>query len=181
MKKPRLTLAEAISLGCKHEPATVQGECKIIERALQSVGALPLHLDDHSNYTPEQLRTLGYSHSTLTRLYPWLKEKLLCPWCAEEIEGTAIVEHTYIEHVRQHETTAEEQSQWLQEMEEELDRPLSVAIYFKTARERDAVLWAAQRQQLTLNAFLASAVRLVLQHRLVMTEFACPDPSPMKE
>ena len=57
-----------------------------------------------------------------------------------------------------------------------MDPPVSEAIVFQTADEREAVLWAAQRQKLPLNAFLAAAMRLVIEQRLVLTEFACPDP-----
>jgi hypothetical protein len=172
MRKPKLRLAEAISVGCQHAPVAHPEE--LVTRALQVVGALPLNLHDHTNYSPEQRRTLGYEHSTLKRLYPWLNEKQLCPWCADEIHGTELIVHPFAEHVCSEETTLEEQCQWLLDSEEELDPIVSVAITFRSVDERNAVLWAAQRQKLTLNAFLTAAVRLVLEHRLILTEFADP-------
>lgn len=178
MKRPRLLLAEAISKGTEFGPLVVAGECMVVTRALQAVGMLPPNADDYAGYSPDQRRTLGYENSTLMRLYPWLKQKQVCPWCARQIDETNILLHPFIEHVCSEETTIENQCQWLQEVEEELDPLVSVAIYFRTEDERLRVLWEAQRQNLTLNAFLAAAVRMVLQHRLLLKEFACPDPTP---
>jgi len=181
MKKPRLMLTEAVSRGCEFGPLIVAQECKIVTRTLQAVGMLPQNPDDYGSYSLEQRRTLGYENSTLVRLYPWLKEKQVCPWCGKEINETDVICHPFLEHVCQRETTLDDQCQWLQEVEEELDPLVSVAIYFRTEGERLRVLWEAQRQHLTLNAFLAAAVRMVLQHRLVLTEFARSDPAFTKE
>jgi len=178
MKKPRLMLAEAIAKGCEFGPLAVGNENKLVTRALQAVGALPANPDNHQSYSLEQRRTLGYENFTLIRLYPWLKDERLCPWCAEQINETNIICHPFVEHVCTNETTIEDQCQWLQEAEEELDPLVSVAIYFRSEDERLEVLWAAQRQGLTLNAFLAATVRMALEHRLVLTEFARPDPFP---
>jgi len=170
MRKPKLRLAEAISLGCQHAPVAYPDE--LVTRALQVVGALPLNLHDDTNYSPEQRETLSCEHSTLMWLYPWLNEMQLCPWCADKLYGTELIEHPFAKHVCSEETTLEEQCQWLLDTEEELDPIVSVAITFRSADERNVVLWTAQRQKLTLNAFLTAAVRLVLEHRLVLTEFA---------
>ena len=181
MRKPKLSLAEAISKGCEFGPLLVARHSQLVTRALQGVDMLPPNPDDHQSYSREQRRTLGYEESTLVRLYPWLKHELLCQWCGEKINGTNILSHPFVEHVCRQEATIEDQYQWLQEAEEELDPLVSVALYFQTSDERLQVLWAAQRQGLTLNAFLAAAVRMVIQHRLVLTEFASPDPVPPKE
>jgi hypothetical protein len=181
MKKPRLMLAEAILQGSEFGPFEVAGDCKLVTRALQSVGMLPPNLDDYQSYSLEQRRTLGYEDNTLVRLYPWLKQRQVCPWCGEQLDETNIIYHPFLRHVCRKETTLQDQCSWLQEAEEELDPLVSVAIYFKTEDERLRVLWAAQRQKLSLNAFLAAAVRMVLEHRLVLTEFACPDPDPIEK
>ena len=176
MKKPKLLLADAIRKAPEFGPLVVAGECKLVTRSLQAVGMLPPNPDDLNSYSQEQHRALGYENSTLIRLYPWLRQKLLCPWCGEQIDGTNIVYHPFVQHVCLDEASVEDQCQWLQEAEEELDPLVSVAIYFRNEDERLRVLWAAQRQKLTLNEFLAAAVRMVLQHRLELTEFAHPDP-----
>lgn len=181
MKKPRLLLAEAVSKGCEFGPLVVARECKIVTRTLQAVGMLPQNPDDYQSYSSQQRKALGYESAALVHLYPWLKQKQVCPWCAEQIDETNVICHPFIEHVCQRETTLEDECEWLQEVEEELDPLVSVAINFRTAEERLRVLWEAQRQHLTLNAFLSAAVRMVLQHRLVLTEFACPDLGLSKE
>jgi len=176
MKKPKLMLGEAISKGSECGPLVVGRECKIVTRALQAVDMLPPDPDDLQSYSPEQRKAVGYENATLSRLYPWLKQKQVCPWCGEQIQEANIVLHPFVRHVCRRETTLEDECQWLREVEEEVDPLVSVAIYFQTEDERLYVLWEAQRQKLTLNAFLAAAVRMVLLHRLVLTEFACPDP-----
>jgi hypothetical protein len=181
VKKPRLMLGEAISYGCEFGPLVVGRDCKLVTRALQAVDMLPKNPDDLQAYSPDQREVLGYEDATLVRLYPWLKQKQVCPWCAEQIDYANVVYHPFVRHVCRKETSLEDHCHWLQEIEQELDPLVSVAIYFRTENERLRVLWEAQRQGLTLNAFLAAAVRMVLQHRLVMTEFACSDPVFMKE
>lgn len=181
MKKPKLTLAEAITKGFEYGPAVVAGESALVTRALQGLGELPPNPDDCRSYSQRQMSILGYESNRLIRLYPWLEQKLLCPWCAKQTDRTEIVDHPLLAHVCANETTLEDQCEWLQEVEEELEPLLSVAIYFSTEDERLRVLRTAQRQKLTLNAFLAAAVRMALEHRLVLTEFACPDPGPPKE
>jgi hypothetical protein len=181
VRKPKLLLAEAISKGCEFGPLVVARECKIVTRALQAVGMLPQNLDDYQSYSAEQRKALGYENATLVRLYPWLKQKQVCPWCGDQIDETNVILHPFGEHVCREETTLQDQCLWLQEVEEELDPLVSVAIYFRTEDERLRVLWEAQRQKLTLNAFLTASVRMVLQHRLVLTEFACTDPAFPKE
>jgi len=181
MKKPRLTLAEAISKGSEYGPLVVAGECQLVTRALQAVDMLPPNPDDFRRYKPEQLRTLGYENDTLVRLYPWLKQRLFCPWCAARMDGTNIICHPFVEHVCQEETSLVEECQWLEEVEEvaeEQDPLISVAIFFRTEVERFRVLRAARQQGLTLNAFLAASVRMVVEHQLVLTEFACPEFAP---
>jgi hypothetical protein len=182
LKKPRLTLAEAIMAAIRNSyvPPWLEGECGILVRALQTIGTLPPDLDDNDSYTAEQRHVLPYFGHTVEKLYPWLKQKLLCPWCADEIEGKYIVEHPFLEHVRTSEATIHHLCEWLQKMEEEVDPPVSETIVFQTADEREAVLWAARRQKLPLNAFLAAALRLAIEQRLVLTEFARADPEPTR-
>lgn len=180
MKKPRLLLAEAISKGQEFGPLLVGGRCTLVTRALQSVGALPSNPDNYDSYTTEQRKTLGYEESTLLKLYPWLKQKQICPWCSKEIDESNVIYHPFIQHVCQSEATIEDQCEWMLEVEQELDPLISVAIYFRSEDERLQALWEAKRQNLTLNAFLAASVRMVLQQRLVLTDWACADP-PIRE
>jgi hypothetical protein len=81
----------------------------------------------------------------------------------------------FSEHVKGGDITVQEQSGPFEEIEQEAAPPLSLAIYFPTSRERDNMLFAAQIRNLMLNEFLAGAVRMVLAHQLILTEFACPD------
>jgi hypothetical protein len=176
----RLYLGEAIQLGraLDNQDGTAND---LVVLALKAHGDLPPDLNGR-NYRPKQHNNYAYSSHVLIKRHPWLKEKLLCPWCAEKLTEAEIVQHPQREHVSQSEADIEEECEWLIEMEEEEERrPLGVAIYFQTADERDSVIYTARRQKLTLNAFLAAAVRLVMIHRLEMAEFARPDPKSMYE
>lgn len=91
-------------------------------------------------------------------------------------KGKYIVEDPFLEHVKGGDTAVQMRSEPLA-FAQEVDPLLSVAIYFKRPLDRDAIFFAAQRQKLTLNAFMAAAVRMCLMHKVILKEFDCPDPT----
>lgn len=175
----RLPLSAAV-LGEKRQ---VQTEDNPVIIALQVCGALPENLDDCRTYLPGQHQNLAYPGEALIRLYPWLCETLLCPWCADEIQGEKIVSHPFEAHVRCSEISQEEEAEWIEEMESDVEcddeeqRHYARAVYFRDDDECAEVLQAARRHGLTVNAFLAAAARFLLRYPdLSLAGFAYPDP-----
>jgi hypothetical protein len=175
MCKCRLTLGEAIHLG-RSLPNSDNTLDEPVVSALKGYGALPPDLSNCRSYQPGHHQTLMYPGDALRKIDPWLKDVILCPWCADKLTDIEIINHSQYMHVPNHEAGQAEVLEWLDDMEEDERRPLGVAIYFQTGEERAEVIWTARHQGLTLNAFLAAAVRLAIEHNLLLTEFARRDP-----
>jgi hypothetical protein len=91
-------------------------------------------------------------------------------------KGLYVVEDPLVEHMKGGDTAVQKRSGPLA-FEQDVDPLLRVAIYFKRPIDRDVIFFAAQRQKLTLSAFMAAAVRMALMHQLVLKEFGCSDPT----
>ena len=89
---------------------------------LQDCGALPENIEDCRSYLPGQHHNLAYPGDALIRLYPWVGESLLCPWCADEIRSDGILAHPSDAHVRTGEISPDEQAEWIEEMEPEPEK-----------------------------------------------------------
>lgn len=152
-----ISLSEALRKGeqLKHN----DGHTPVIA-ALKGMGALPENLDDPRSFEPGQHNNHAYSNEALCRARPWLKEEMPCPWCGEKLTGAAIVEHPIGKH--SDEITFDDECDWIEEMEE-LDRSATLAVYFKGEYERSRVLHAAKNRGMTVTAFMASALRLIVE------------------
>jgi hypothetical protein len=108
--------------------------------ALQECGALPSDLEDCRSYGIGHYTNLACPGEEFVRLYSWLRETLLCPWRACQMMGAEIVEHPFDDHVRSREISREEQSEWIEEMEDD-DEPdqgsehYARAVYFQDCYE----------------------------------------------
>ena len=99
----------------------------------------------------------------LIRLYPWVGESLLCPWCADEIRSDGILAHPSDAHVRTGEISPDEQAEWIEEMEPEPEkeedgaederRHYRRAVDFRDEDQCAEVLKASRYHGLTVNAF----------------------------
>ncbi len=164
----RISLSEAIERG---NMLGAGGDALIA--ALKGLGALPADLDSFDRFFEPDLpgswtNTYAYPEEALERRRPWLNETLLCPWCAKQLSGAEIVSHPA--ECPADEVEIEDECEWLAQMEAEPEtRSKSLAVYFPNAMERRAVLDAAQRIQMSPSAFIAAALRLVLEFRIRLT------------
>lgn len=168
-----LKLCEALLLGNNIAARNEPGERNLGIGALQAAGALPADLSNYRSFLARHYQALAYPQEALENLYPWLRERLLCPWCTQEVQGAReIISHPVREHIATYdEISFEEQLEWLQEMEDKPERR-AVAIYLRNPGERLQLLGRAQRDGLTLGAFLAAAVRLILETDLPVQDLA---------
>lgn len=111
----------------------------------------------------------AYSGDAVVQRHPWLKDPLLCQWCAKKVEGAQIMLHALEEHPD--EVDEDEQIDWIEEIEDEVEmRASALAVFLRNERERQQVLDAAERLNLTPSAFIAGALRFVLEHDLRVRE-----------
>ena len=181
MQEQTLTLGQAVRLAHEHQSLT--DTVDIAVAVLQAEGALPLDLDDPRNIGSFSWHDVAYSDDALARRHPWLKKHLLCPWCAECMPAKYLVRHAVDVHVGGP-IAIEDAGATFDEMDEEFDEDTpdfhGLAVYLQDPWERLHVIEAAREQGLTLNAYMAAALRMVMRHDLRVAEFVRPDPPEVR-
>jgi len=165
--KERYSLSAAIRSGRRLSMGRANPRMDV----LALIGNEALQHDDTDPYSREKgmLVSDAYSGDDVVRRHPWLKDPLLCQWCAKKVEGAQIILHALEEH--RDEVSEDEQIDWIDEIEDEPEmRSSALAVFLRNERERRKVLDAAKRLNLTPSAFIAGALRFVLEHGLRIRE-----------
>lgn len=135
--------------------------------------ALPHDDTDPRSREPGMLVSDAYSGDAVVQRHPWLKDPLLCQWCAKKVEGAQVMLHALEEHPD--EVSEDEQIDWIEEIEDEPEmRASALAVFLRDERERRQVLAAARRRNLSPSGFIAESLRFVLQHGLRVGEESGP-------
>ncbi len=121
-------------------------------------------------------------HETLAQMYIWLDKLFPCPWCERQLQGTEVVYHPFDEHVMSGAASMDGFCSWIASIEppEEsygVTLDIGLGVHFASQAEKNTVLAAAKRGSLSANAYIAAAVRFVMEHHLQMGGFECADPS----
>ena len=169
--KERYSLAEAIRSGRRMN--MTYANPGLDELALIGNEALPHDDRDNSAREPGMLVSDAHSAEEVVNRHPWLRDPLLCQWCAEKIEGAKIMMHALEKH--SDEVSPEEHVDWIEQIEDQPEmRASALAVFLRDGKERRAVLAAARRLNLSPSAFIAGALRFVLEHDLRVREDCGP-------
>ncbi len=169
--KERYSLAEAIRSGRRMN--MTYANPRLDELALIGNEELPHDDRDSSAREPGMLVSDAHSAEEVVNRRPWLKDPLLCQWCAEKIEGAKIMMHALEKHPD--EVSPEEHVDWIEQIEDQPEmRASALAVFLRDGKERRAVLAAARRLNLSPSAFIAGALRFVLEHDLRVREDCGP-------
>jgi len=169
--RERYPLAEAIRSGKRMNISHIDPTPDKL--ALIGNEALPDDDLDSSARKPGMLVSDAYSADDVVERHPWLKDPLLCQWCAAKIEGAKIMVHALEEHPD--EVSFEEQVDWIEQIEDQPEmRASALAVFLRDQKERRTVLAAARRLNLTPSGFIAGALRFVLDHGLRVREDCGP-------
>jgi hypothetical protein len=163
----RYPLSEAIRSGSRVIMGYENPQVEVI--ALVGHEALPHDDRDRFARKPGMLVSDAYSGQEIEKRHSWLKEAILCPWCAKKVKGVDVIRHPYEAHPE--EVELEDECNWLAEIEERPEtRAHALAVYFVDGYDRRLVLIAARRMNLTPSSFIAGAIRLVLEYGLRLPE-----------
>lgn len=165
--KDRYSLSAAIRSGRRLNIGRANPKADVL--ALIGNEALPHDDTDPNARKKGMLVSEAYSGDDVVQRHPWLKDPLLCQWCAKKIQGAKIMLHALEQH--RDEVSEDEQIDWIEEIEDKPEMRFSaLAVFLRNARERQQVLDAAKRLNLTPSAFIAGALRFILEHDLPVRE-----------
>jgi hypothetical protein len=121
------------------------------------------------------------SHEALAQIYSWIDKGFPCRWCGKELRGTAIVYHPFDEHVMRGGVTIDELCSWIASIEPAAEcygvtLDIGLGVRFASEWEKKSVLQAAAEAGLSANAYVAAAVRLVLESQMPVNGFERADP-----
>jgi hypothetical protein len=149
----------------------------------QAVNTEPLPVRPSEAYSANFFHALRF-HEALTDIYSWLDKIFACPWCGEGgriLQGTQVVYHPFDDHVMTGEITLDAFCSWIALIEPApetygITLNLGLGVRFASEVEKESIIRAAAEAGLSPNAYIAASVRLVMEYRLPLEEFQCPDP-----